>query len=49
MRGEGYIGTDNLDKNATSIAKMHCDITPFNDLSPEEKEKDSRVSTKKKK
>ena len=49
MRGEGYIGTDNLDKNATSIAKMHFDITPFNDLSPEEKEKDSRVSTKKKK
>ena len=48
MRGEGYITTDNKDKKATSIAKMHFDITPFDNLSPEEREKDSLVNTKKK-
>ena len=49
MRGEGYIFTENKDKVATSIGKMHFDITPFENLSQEEKEKDSLVNTKKKK
>ena len=49
MRGEGYIATENTDKDATSIAKMHFDLVPFKKLDPEEKEKDSRVNTRKKK
>ena len=49
MRGEGYVYTDIKDKVATSIGKMHFDIVPFANLDDAEKEKDSRVNTKKKK
>ena len=49
MRGEGYNTTDNTDKKKTSLGKMHFDIVPFDELSEEDKEKDSRLNTKKKK
>jgi len=46
MRGEGYVYTQNEDKTATSLGKMHYDLVPYASLSEEDKRKDSLMSTK---
>ena len=46
MRGEGYIHTPDQDKVKTSLGKMHYDLVSYDELSEEDKRKDSLVTTK---
>lgn len=46
MRSEGYIYSGSKEKSSRNdLAKMHNDLVSFNELSEEEKRKDSRVGT----
>ena len=47
MRAEGYVHSGSRDKaSRNDLGKMHHDLVPFNELTEEEKRKDSSVGTK---